>query len=313
MRTPPETAHALRDAGFDVMSFAGNHCMDWGAQGLEDTLEAASEAGVALCGAGGDIEAARAPVFATCGDVRVAFLGFSSILPDGYWAEKHRPGCAPMRAHTHYEMIEPDQPGTLPRIHTHPHAGDLAALKSAVADAKARADIVAVSLHWGVHMVPVVIADYQHAIAHAAIEAGADLILGHHAHILKGVGFHCGAPIFYSLGNFAIEQPQAFDPGIRDTASFRHLMSLNPTADPNALYVLPPDTRMTLIVKIDIEKRRIARTRFIPAWIGDDSTPTPLHRWDHRFRRVANYIRRVSEEAGLALRVEADGDEVLLG
>jgi poly-gamma-glutamate synthesis protein (capsule biosynthesis protein) len=312
MRTPPESAKAIAATGFHVMSFAGNHCMDWGEEGFADTLAHMRAAGVALCGAGADIAAARAPAFAQCGEARVAFLAYSSILPDGYWAEARRAGCAPLRAHTHYEMIEPDQPGTPPRIHTIPHKDDLAALECDVVRAKAHADIVAVSMHWGVHMTPAVIADYQRIAARAAIDAGADIVLGHHPHILKGVEFHRGAAIVYSMGNFAIEQPQAFDPAIVETASFRHLLSLNPSAAPEGVYVLPPDTRMSMIVEARIRDRRIAAVSVLPVWIDDGSTPSLLAPGDPRFTQVARYLADMSAAASLMLHAEIDGPRIRL-
>jgi poly-gamma-glutamate synthesis protein (capsule biosynthesis protein) len=312
MRAPPDTARMIADAGFDVMSFAGNHCMDWGEEGFADTMAHMAAANVQLCGAGQTIAQARAPVIASCGDASIAFLAYSSILPEGYWADARRPGCAPLRAHTTYEMIEPDQPGTPPRILTHPHADDFAALLADVKNAKAHADIVAVSMHWGIHMTPVVLADYQRTVAHAAIDAGADMILGHHPHILKGVEFYLGAPIFYSMGNFAIEQPQAFDAAITETASFKHLLSLNPSAQPEGLYLLPPDTRMSVIVEAAIEEKRIASVAVTPVWIDDSSTPQPLSADDSRFAQVAAYLERISREAGLATRFAAQGDQLHL-
>jgi hypothetical protein len=85
------------------------------------------------------------------------------------------------------------------------HRDDLAALCADVAQARREADLVIVSLHWGIHFVPAVIADYQREVAHAAIDAGAELILGHHAHILKGVELYRGKAIFYSLGNLLFD------------------------------------------------------------------------------------------------------------
>jgi poly-gamma-glutamate synthesis protein (capsule biosynthesis protein) len=312
MRAPPETGRTIANAGFGVMSFAGNHCMDWGEEGFADTIAHMSAAKVQLCGAGQTIAQARAPAIATCGEAAIAFLAYSSILPEGYWAEARRPGCAPLRAHTSYEMIEPDQPGTPPRIITHPHAEDFAALIADVRAAKARADLVAVSMHWGIHMTPVVIADYQRTVAHAAIEAGADIILGHHPHILKGVEFHAGAPIFYSMGNFAIEQPQAFDAAITETPSFKHLLSLNPDRAPEGLYLLPPDTRLSVIVEAEIEAKRIARVAVTPVWIDDSSTPHVVPAGDERFAQIEAYLERISREAGFQTRFERDGDRLIL-
>jgi hypothetical protein len=266
--------------------------------------------GVHLVGAGAQIEAARKPVIATCGGARIAFLAYSSILPDGYWADTHRPGCAPMRAHTHYEMIEPDQPGTPPRILTTPHEGDLAALVADVRAAKRTADIVAVSLHWGIHMTPVVLADYQRIVAHAAIDAGAGAILGHHPHILKGVELYKGAPIFYSMGNFAIDPPQAFDPAITETASFKHLMSLHPEAPPEGLYVLPEDTRKSMIVELEIEGAAFVDIAVRPVWIDDSSTPRLLAPDDRRFEEVRAYLEETSRSAGLNARFSISSDRV---
>jgi poly-gamma-glutamate synthesis protein (capsule biosynthesis protein) len=88
-----------------------------------------------------------------------------------------------MRALTLYEQIEHDQPGTPARAITHAHRGDLAALLADIRAAREQADLVFVSVHWGIHMVEGVIADYQREVAHAAVEAGAHTILGHHPHL----------------------------------------------------------------------------------------------------------------------------------
>lgn len=312
MRCPPAMATAARDAGIQVVSFAGNHCLDWGFEGFSDTLAHMAAAGVPLCGAGETLAEARRPAIVERGGLRFAFLAYSSILPEGYAAEKRRPGCAPMRAFTLYEQIEHDQPGTPARVHTRAHPGDLAALVEDVRAARAAADVVLVSLHWGIHMVEAVIADYQREVARAAVAAGADAILGHHPHILKGVEFIDGAPIFYSLGNFAIDQPQAFDPAIVEAESFRHLMSLNPGADPNALYVLPEDTRMTGVVRLDCGADGIRRTEFLPAWIADDSAPEMLAPDDPRFDRVAAYLAEISRSQGLRLKLRAEGGALIL-
>ena len=112
MRTDPKFAGVLADTGFDVMSFAGNHCLDWGYEGFADTLKACADHDIPLCGAGDDLAQARRPVVKSVGGTKIAFLAYNSILPEGYAATKHRAGCAPLRAHTVYSQIEPDQPGT---------------------------------------------------------------------------------------------------------------------------------------------------------------------------------------------------------
>ncbi|WP_158266319.1 CapA family protein [Allosphingosinicella deserti] len=312
MRAPPGLAPALAQAGFDAMSFAGNHCLDWGYDAFGDTLAHMAAAQVALCGAGQDLASALEPVLLERSGVRIAFIAASAILPEGYAAEADRPGCAPLRAHTVYEPIEHDQPGTPARTRTAPHRGDLEALIEAVLAARGAADLVIVSLHWGIHMVKGEIADYQRRAGHALIDAGADAIFGHHPHIMKGVEFHGGRPIFYSLGNFAIEQPHVWDPAIVRSASFRHLVSLNPSWTLGGAYMLPEDTRITGAAKLVVRDGKVLEVRFLPAWIEDDSAPVMLTGEDPRFERVRAYLEEVTATEGLSTRFEADGDTLLI-
>jgi poly-gamma-glutamate synthesis protein (capsule biosynthesis protein) len=217
-----------------------------------------------------------------------------------------------MRAHTIYEQIEHDQPGTPARIRTYANRADLAALLAAIAQARRDSDFVLLSLHWGIHMVKGSLADYQREVAHAAIEAGADAIFGHHPHIMKGIELHLGKPIFYSLGNFAIEQPHVWDPSITETESFRHLVSLNPTWSLDSAYMLPEETRITGAAKLVIRDGKLAEIAFLPAWIGDDSAPQMLEVGDERFRRVRDYLADVSEAEGLTTRFEVERGELRL-
>ncbi|GAA0298629.1 hypothetical protein GCM10009087_05560 [Sphingomonas oligophenolica] len=312
MRAPSGLAPVLADSGFTMMSFAGNHCLDWGFDAFRDTLAHMASAKVAIAGAGENRAQAYRPVYQQVGDTRIALIAASSILPDGYAATRDSAGCAPLRAHTFYEQVEHDQPRTPARIRSYPDRTDLASLLAAIVEAKAVAQIVLVSLHWGIHMVRGSLADYQIEVAHAAIDAGADAILGHHPHLMKGIGFHRGKPIFYSLGNFAIEQPHVWDPAIVETDSFRHLVSLNPSWSLDSAYMLPEETRITGVAKLAVREGGIAETRFLPAWIEDDSAPRLLASADPRFARVCAYLVEVTAAEGLATRIERDGDELVL-
>jgi len=312
MRAPPALAPVLSEAGFTMMSFAGNHCLDWGYDAFEDTMRHMATAHIALAGAGTNLAEARAPVIQHHDGVRVAMIAASSILPEGYAARSDKPGCAPLRALTFYEQIEHDQPGTPARTRSHADRTDLAALLAMIRDARTRAEVVLVSLHWGIHMVRGTLAEYQVEVAHAAIEAGADAILGHHPHLMKGIGFHLGKPIFYSLGNFAIEQPHVWDPSIVETDSFRHLVSLNPSWTLDASYMLPEETRITGIARLVVRDGKVAEIRFQPCWIGDDSAPRPLSAGDPLFARVRDYLVEVTAAEGLSTSIAVDGDEFLL-
>jgi len=307
VRSPIKSAAAMRDAGFSVVSFASNHCMDWGREAFQETIGHLEAAHLTPIGVGRNVAEARAPRFVETAAGTIAFIGACSILPQAYWAEAARPGCAPMRAFTVYEQIEHDQPGTPARIHTYAHREDLAALAEAVRTAKERADVVIVSLHWGIHFIPAVLADYQHEVAHALIDAGADAILGHHAHILKGVEFYRGKPIFHSLGNFAIDL--RMDPEHARSKGFREIQALSPGWEPDfgSLYNFPPDSRMTILARLELAGGQLVGTGFVPAWINRDAQPEPLGPSDPRFAQVTDYLDRVGREAGLATRLVVNG------
>jgi poly-gamma-glutamate synthesis protein (capsule biosynthesis protein) len=311
-RTAPATAGALRRAGFDVVSWAGNHCMDWGPDGFFDTIDALSGERITVLGVGADIAEARRPRIVERDGVRVAFLAYCSILPADYWATERRPGCAPMRAHTVYEPTEPDQPGTPCRIITYPHREDLAALTGDVARARELADVVVVSLHWGIHFVPATLADYQRDVAHAAVDAGADLILGHHAHILKGVEVYRGKVIFYSLGNFAMDLP--LTPEHAASEGFRRLLRLHPGWEPDlsSTYNFPPDSRRTIVVRCRLSSDGVAEVGFLPAYIDRSSRPEILAPEDPRFGEVTGYLRDVGRDQGLTTTFERVGDAVVI-
>ena len=309
----PACAAAIARAGFDVLSFAGNHCLDWGNEAFFETLSHLDAAGIAVVGAGADIAAARLPVVRTLADgARVAFLAYSSILPQGYWAEARRPGCAPMRGHTLYEQIEHDQPGTPARIHTWAHTDDLAAMQADIRAARQLADVVLVSHHWGIHFVRAVIADYQREVARAAIEAGADAILGHHAHILKGIERIDGKPVFYSLCNFATDLRMTPEHAARP--SFRELQQLAEDWEPDfdSLYNFPPASRLSMIARLQIRDGRICEAGLLPVYIGRDAVPRLPTAQDPRFNEVLDYLRAVTAEAGLNGRYKVQDGRVIL-
>ncbi len=312
MRSPVALARTMRDAGIDLVSCAGNHCLDFGYEALGDTLRHLREAGVRPCGAGETLDSALEPSYFAADGARVAVIAACSILPEGYAAEPRKPGCAPLRAFTVYEPIEPDQPGTPPRTQSFAHRGDLAALAQRIRTARAAADWVLVSLHWGIHMEPFTLADYQRSAARALIDAGADAILGHHPHLLKGIELYRGRPVFYSLGNFAIEQPHRWDPTILQAPSFRHLISLHPEWDLTRQYMLPENTRPTGLAKLVLGADGSMQCRFCPAWIDDESAPVMLRASDPRFARVRAFLQESCRAAGLGTRFEVLDDELVL-
>lgn len=210
LRGAPAVAPALREMGLTVVSFAHNHALDFGVPGMLQTLEVVEAAGVRVIGAGRDLAAALAPAMTECAGIRVAWIGLASTLPPGFAATVERPGVAPLRVRVRFEAdasVMEEQPGTSPYVWTSAEPADLEQAADAVRDARHRADVVVVSIHWGVPpgwAAPFqgVLADYQRPLAYALVDAGAGVILGHHPHTLHGVEAYRGVPILYSLGNF---------------------------------------------------------------------------------------------------------------
>lgn len=307
MRTDPASAPAIARAGFNVMSLAGNHTLDYGADALADTLEHLRAEGIAVCGAGANIAQARQPAIVEANGRRIAFLAYSSILPAGYAAEHNRAGCAPLRARTLYEQVEPDQPGTDPRILTYADEADLAALLADIAQARQQADHVLVSMHWGLHFVRARLADYQCVVGRQIIAAGADAVIGHHPHLLKPIEFHLGRPIIHSLGNFAIEQPSAFMENLIEDRGFKEVSRLNAGWRPQEKYMNPEETRHTAVARLELGAHGCALA-LLPMRIDDDCVPRRVTPDGPEAATFAAYLGAISEETGVPLSTRSRSD-----
>jgi poly-gamma-glutamate synthesis protein (capsule biosynthesis protein) len=177
-RTPTQHAAGLAQAGFDIVSLGNNHAMDYGAEGLQDTLLALDEAGLRHSGAGLDAEAARGPAVLETNGLRIAFLSYNAAaLSEAYPAGPATPGVA---------------------------VAEVASIQQDVAAARADADIVVVSLHSGTEYTGQPTTE-QVTLSRAAIDAGAAVVLGHHPHVLQGWEQYGDGYIFYSLGNFVFD------------------------------------------------------------------------------------------------------------
>ena len=304
-RVPPAMASIFTECGFNVVSVASNHAMDWGEEALLDTIELLRGQGLQTVGGGRDIAEARQPAILECNGLRVAVLGYCSILREGYAAGHDKPGLAPLRAHTYYEAFD-YQPGVPPRVVTVPHEADLANLIEDVRAAKRSCDRVVLSLHWGIHFIPRVIADYQRTVAHAAFDAGADLILGHHAHTPKAIELYDGKACFYSLSNFLMSSPAK-----TPQAAAEFCAQYGVTLDPDYPH-LPygADAKRSLVAKAVFSKDAPTRASFLPAMIDRRLCPEILRRDDPRFDEIVRFMEWASE--GFTHRFVAEGDEVIV-
>lgn len=304
-RVKPHMASVFTDCGFDVVSVASNHAMDWGADAMLDTIALLRDKGIRVIGAGRNLAEARAPVVIEKKGVKIAFLAYCSILHEGYAAGPERAGIAPLRAHTYYEAFD-YQAGVPPRVVTVPYEDDLVAMIEDIKAAKSSADVVVLSLHWGIHFIPKTIADYQVTVANAAFKAGADLILGHHAHTPKAIGIHQGKACFYSLSNF-IMSSTAKSPEKAAAFEKRYGVVLDPEY-PHLSY--GADAKRSLIAKAVLGRDGVKRVSFLPVLIDRRLRPEVLRNGDPRFDDAVRFMEWVSE--GFDHRFSVEGDEVLV-
>jgi len=304
-RLRPSMASVFKDCGFNVLSIASNHAMDWGADALLDTIELFRNQGFQIIGAGNNLEEARRPGIINCNGIKVAILAYCSVLNDGYAATDHKAGVAPLRAHTFYEPIE-YQPGVPPRVVTVPYADDLQSMIDDISNAKKFADAVVVSHHWGIHYIPRMIADYQLITAKAAFDSGADLIIGHHAHVPKAIEVYKGKTCFYSLSNFIMSAPER---SVQSKVDFtRKYGALLDPDYPNLPY--GTDAKRSLIAKAIISKKGVDRVSFLPILIDRQLRPEVLCSGDTRFGDMVQYMDWASE--GYNHHFKIDGNEVVV-
>src|SRR5215204_2485413 len=205
----PEIAgEALRIAGIGAVGLANN--VNYGSAAILNSIARLDRFGVAHTGAGPDLVAARASAIVTAGGMRVGFVQRSSV----YWPTNHEAtergcGIAVIRGHTAYQVpahktrreVPPmSRPGVPPIVVTWADPAYLAAFAADIAALRQTADIVVASCHWGLGEE---VLDYMREIAHAAIDAGADIVIGHGPHYSLPVEVYRGKPIFYGLGSFS--------------------------------------------------------------------------------------------------------------
>ena len=305
-RNEPHMVSIFGDCGFNVVSLACNHVLDWGEDALMDTIEGLQKQGIQVIGAGRNLQEARQPAIIEQNGVRVAILAYCSVLMEGYAAEANKAGAAPLRVHTSYEPYE-YQAGIPPRVVTVPYEEDLAGMVEDIAKAKKTAHAVVVSLHWGVHHISRLIAEYQPIAAKAAFKAGADLILGHHAHVPKAIEVIDGKACFYSLGNFIISDFLPLKPEYIERLK---IYGVTPDVEEFPSCPMGKDSKHGLIAKAVLSREGVKKVSFLPVQIDKQLRPEVLKHADPRFDVVVNFMDWVSE--GFNHKFTVEGDEVVL-
>jgi poly-gamma-glutamate capsule biosynthesis protein CapA/YwtB (metallophosphatase superfamily) len=204
----PAMGEALTIAGYHVLGTANN--VNYGPEAIPASLKALDRLGIAHTGSGANQAAARAPAIIERGGMRYGFLQRTSVYwPTNHEAGEHSAGVAVIRGHTAYQVpahkmrpeIPPmNRPGIPPIIRTWADAQYLSRFREELGALRKQTDVMVASHHWGLHQD---VLEYMTEIAHAAIDAGADIVIGHGPHFLLPIEVYKGRPIFYGMGNFS--------------------------------------------------------------------------------------------------------------
>jgi len=234
LRTDPGNICYLKNNGFNIVNIANNHIMDYGEEGLFDTIDILKKSNIRFIGAGRNIEeAVRSEIFNKHG-LSIGFMGFTSV---GIAAEEKSSGCAPLSKKL---------------------------IIKCVSEVRKQVDILVVSLHWGIEYVfyP---APEQQKLARVLIDNGADLIIGHHPHVIQGIEEYRNKLIIYSLGNcnFGVEQDKNYE-----------------GAD------------IGLIISVEFIKGRVENYELIPVKIDSNYRPAPVK--GEKKLEILNFIEKIS-------------------
>jgi poly-gamma-glutamate synthesis protein (capsule biosynthesis protein) len=177
-RMDPSVLPAIKNAGFDIVSFANNHVGDWNVNAFKDTLANLDNINLPKIGAGMSKQEAETPVIIKKNGVKFGYLGFSDVGPSWMEAKENKAGI----------LLASDP-----------------LIREIITNAKEKVDVLIISFHWGDEY-KTVHNSHQEKLARMAIDYGADMVIGHHPHVAQDIEIYKDKPIVYSLGNFIFDQ-----------------------------------------------------------------------------------------------------------
>lgn len=260
MKMEPQVLPQITNSGVDIVSLAHNHALDYGQQGLRDTIDSLRQSNIAFVGAGLTAAEAYGPRIQEVQGTRIGFLALTTNFPfDWYKATPQQAGIAGLSVQTRYTAdphMAAEHPGWPPTIETTPQAQELAGLCAEVRALKQATDVVLVSCHWGVPGSPHV-QPYQTAIGRSVIEAGADVVIGHHPHVIQGIERYQDGLICYSLANLVFH-----------TASFLIEEARQKGFDLSAIMGVD-----SLLLEISVTDKRVDTGCLVPLGCDADENP----------------------------------------
>jgi poly-gamma-glutamate synthesis protein (capsule biosynthesis protein) len=303
---PPENLAAIAGAGFGMLSLAGNHIADCGPEGIEDTIAGLDALGIAHAGAGATLADARRPAIVECSGWRIALLSYNCVGPAIAWAAEASAGASYLRVNTiDGSPIAPAAPLDLPSDDA------FEILAADIGAARKTADLVLVALHKGLVHVPARLAPYERPLAHCAIDAGADAVLGHHSHIVRGIEFRGGRPIFHGLGNGCVVtsalSPKQDHPARREWAERRKRLF---GFEPDPAYTLAPfhpEAVNAFLGRLRCHIDGRIEAGIVPVHVEPPGRPTLADA--DRAGAIGRYVEQITRAAGLpAIIVAANGE-----
>lgn len=291
----PAHLSALARAGIGAVTLAGNHIADLGEVGIADTIRGLADVGIAYTGAGATLAEALEPAIVARNGKRIAVLSYNCVGPESAWAGPSQAGCS-------YIRVEPADGGPI-----RPSAAleridpvSLIVLADDIKAAKARADLVVVAFHKGIVHTRAKLAPYERPLAHAAVEAGCNVVIGHHAHIVRGIEFYRGVPIFHGLGNgCVVTRALSPDQTSPQRAAWARKRKQLFGFEPDPAYVLAPfhpEAVNALLGRLRIDAAGAIRVGFIPVHVDAPGRPRIA---PDAAQRIADYVQAIGIEAGL--------------
>jgi poly-gamma-glutamate synthesis protein (capsule biosynthesis protein) len=313
----PDHLQALGRAGFHVATLAGNHIFDSGPNGVEDTIAELCAQGIATTGAGLNLETARKPAVACRKSKRIGFLSYNCVGPKDSWASDSKAGCAFVEIITHYELGYATPGGPPKRTLTFAEPDTLERMQCDIERLRADVDVLVVALHKGLGHTPAKLATYERPVAKACIDAGADVVVGHHGHILQGVEIYRGKPIFHGLGNFVTVtralnvEANAHPARLEWARRRREMFGFEP--DPNyPVFPFHPEAKNAMIASVRIAGDGEIEAGFLPCWIRPKGQPEVLNH-DERGIAVAGYVEKITRACRLSTDFHWAENRVVFG
>ena len=258
-RARPSMAAELARQGFDVLSIANNHALDYDIPAFEDTLRLLGEVGIRTVGGGGNITEARNPVIVEEQGIKIAFLAYTEMA-DIYFHPKYQ---------RRFRATQ-DLPGVAPLVE--------ADVKEDIAAVRDKVDVLVLSLHWGTEYSDRP-SDEQRRLAREFIDAGADIILGHHPHVIQGVERYGSGIIAYSLGNFIFDQNQKLA------------------------------TKQGMLLRFKVSRGGVEKVTVLPVFISESQ---PVVACGEEGKPILERIRALSQDLGTKLTLDENQAVLLL-